>query len=296
MKRSQIFEQPDFIPVFEDYSHFLGKCIGITGQMGILGGILSERLTSNKVNVEGYPGDIIDTASLEGWFKKYHFDYFFHFAAIVSVSEVMANPLKAYDVNVIGSYNICKQIIETQPSCRLFLASTSHVYKGKLVLEESASTAVSEEQPDTFYGVSKLAAERISKPILDQYEIDYCIGRIFSFSSKNQKEPYLVPTLYRKLKETPDGGMLEIINPDSVRDIMDADTVIDCVLHLAQSGFKGTLDIGCGYGISIKDIAYRICKLLGKKIHISGVNKGEPNSLVANVETLKQVLSEGMHL
>jgi nucleoside-diphosphate-sugar epimerase len=90
--------------------------------------------------------------------------------------------------------------------------------------------------------------------------------------------------------------MLEIINPDSVRDIMDADTVIDCVLHLAQSGFKGTLDIGCGYGISIKDIAYRICKLLGKKIHISGVNKGEPNSLVANVETLKQVLSEGMHL
>ncbi len=296
MKRRQIFEQPDFIPVFEDYSYYSGKCVGITGQIGVLGGILSERLTSNKVNVEGYPGDITDVKSLEDWFRKHHFNYFFHFAAIVPVSEVMGDPLKAYDVNVIGSYNICKQIIETQPSCRLFLASTSHVYKGKPVLGESASTAVSEEQPDTFYGVSKLAAERISRPILDQYKIDYYIGRIFSFSSKSQKEPYLVPTLYRKLKETPDGGMLEIINPDSVRDIMDADTVIDCVLHLAQSGFKGTLDIGCGYGMSIKDIAYRICKLLGKKIHISGVNKGEPNSLVADVETLKNILSKGKNL
>jgi nucleoside-diphosphate-sugar epimerase len=208
----------------------------------------------------------------------------------------MANPLKAYDVNVIGSYNICRQIIETQPSCRLFLASTSHVYKGKLVLGESASTAVSEEQPDTFYGVSKLAAERISRPILDQYKIDYCIGRIFSFSSKNQKEPYLVPTLYRKIKETPDGGMLEITNPDSVRDIMDADTVIDCVLHLARNRFKGMLDIGSGKGMSIKDLGYHICKSLGKKIQIHGVNKVQPNFLIANVETLKQILSKGMHL
>jgi nucleoside-diphosphate-sugar epimerase len=208
----------------------------------------------------------------------------------------MNNPLKAYDVNVIGSYDICKQIIETQVNCWFFLASSSHVYKSSPISGEPALTVNSDEEPDTFYGVTKLMAEQISSPILDQYRVDYCIGRIFSFTSAIQKEPYLVPTLRRKIEETPENGVLEIINPDSVRDIMDADTVIDCVLYLAKKRFKGTLDIGSGKGMSIKDIGYYICKSLGKKIQIRGVNKIEPNSLVANVETLKQVLPKGKHL
>lgn len=296
MKRSQIFEQPAFIPIFTDYSYFLGRCVGMTGQSGLLGGILSERLTTHNIHVEAYQGDITDIVSLGVWFRKHRFDYFFHFAAIVPVSQVMDDPLKAYNVNVVGSYNTCSQIIETQANCWLFLASSSHVYKCSQISGEQVLKVGSAEEPDTFYGVTKLAAERISRPILDQYKVDYCIGRIFSFSSMAQKEPYLVPTLRRKIEETAENGVLEIINPDSIRDIMDADTVIDCVLHLAQRRFKGTLNIGSGKGISIKDVGYHIMKLLGKKIQICGVNKSQPDSLVADIRILKQVLSEDRRL
>jgi UDP-glucose 4-epimerase/GDP-4-dehydro-6-deoxy-D-mannose reductase len=292
MKRSQIFEQPAFIPIFTDYNHFLGKCVGVTGQNGLLGGILSERLTTHNIHVEAYPGDITDVTSLRDWVRKHRFDYFFHFAAIVPVSRVMDEPLKAYNVNVVGSYNICSQIIETQANCWLFLASSSHVYKSSPISEEQVLKVGSAEEPHTFYGVTKLVAEQISRPILDQYKVDYCIGRIFSFSSMAQNEPYLVPTLRRKIEETAENGILEIINPDSIRDIMDADTIIDCVLHLAQKRFKGILNIGSGKGTSIKDIGYTIAKLLKKKIQIRGVNKSQPNSLVADVRTLKQVLLE----
>jgi len=296
MKWSQLFEQPAFIPVFTDYSHFLGKCIGVTGRSGLLGGILSERLAAHNVNVEAYPDDITDITSLRAWFRKHRFDYFFHFGAIVPVNQVMDDPLKAYNVNVIGSYNICSQIIEAHRNCWLFLASSSHIYKCSPISGEPAIKVGSAEEPETFYGVTKLAAERICGPILDQYKVDYCIGRIFSFSSVTQQEPYLVPTLRREIEETPENGVLEIINPDSVRDIMDADTVIDCVLHLAQKRFKGIINIGSGKGMSIKDIGCNIMKLLGKKIQIRGVNKSEPNSLVADVQTLKQVLSENRRL
>lgn len=296
MSRSQFFEQPSFIPIFKDYSHFLGKSIGVTGQSGVLGGVLCNRLDNHKIHVEAYHGDITNIRSLEVWFKKYQFDYFFHFAAIVPVNQVMHHPLRAYDVNVIGSYNICKQIIETQKDCWLFLASSSHIYKANPILSKQALKEGSAKEPDTFYGVSKLAAERICIPILDQYEVDDCIGRIFSFSGATQKEPYLVPTLRRKINETPEKGVLEIVNPNSVRDIMDAETVVDCVFHLAQKHFKGILNIGSGKGMSVKNITCHIMKLLGKTPKIRGVNKTKPNALVADVHVLKQVLSKSEHV
>jgi nucleoside-diphosphate-sugar epimerase len=292
MTRTQYFKQPDFIPIFTDYMQFSGKCIGITGQRGVLGGILSERLIAHNVRVEAYPFDVTDAASLNAWFKKHNFDYFFHFAAIVPVIQVMNEPLKAYRVNVIGSYNICNQIIETQPNCWLFLASSSHIYKSSPIPGEKILKVGSSEGPESFYGVTKLAAERISRPILDQCKVDYCIGRIFSFSSRAQKEPYLIPTLRRKIAEAAPNDVLEIINPDSIRDIMDADTVIDCVLHLAQKRFKGTINIGSGKGMSIMDIGQHMMKLLEKRNQIRGVNKSQPNALVADVHDLKQVIAE----
>lgn len=296
MTRLRLFEQPPFIPVFEDYSYFQGKSIGVTGQGGVLGRILSERLVSQGIRVEGYLADITDVRSLETWFKEHGFDYFFHFAGIVPTSKVMDDPLKAYDVNVIGSYNICKQIIATQANCWLFLASSSHVYKNSPLAEQMPLAVGSAKDPSTFYGATKLAAERICAPILDKYGVDYCIGRIFSFSSIIQKEPYLVPTLRRRIEELSQHDVLEIVNPDSVRDIMDADTVIDCVLHLAQRRFKGIINIGSGKAMSIKDIALHLMKLLGEKNQICGVNQSPPDSLVADVQTLREVLSKRIEL
>jgi len=297
MKRTQYFKQPEFIPIFTDYSHFFGKSIGITGQHGILGGILSERLISHNIRVEAYPFDVTDAETLNDWFNKYNFDYFFHFAAIVPVSQVMLDPLKAYRVNVIGSFNICNQIIENQPNSWLFLASSSHVYRGSPISEEQQILKVGfAEAPDSFYGVTKLVAEQISRPILDQHKANYCIGRIFSFSSIAQKEPHLIPTLRRKISEMAPSDVLEIINPDSIRDIMDAETVIDCLLYLAQNKFEGTLNIGSGKGMRILDIAYHIMELLGKKNQIRGVNKSLPNTFVADVDTLMQVVSEKRRL
>ena len=292
MTRHQYFEQPSFIPIFDDYSYFAGKCIGITGQRGVLGGILSQRFAAHHIKLEAYPSDITDLTTLHEWFKKHHFDYLFHFAAIVPVVQVTQDPLKAYRVNVIGSYNISHQVIETQPHCWLFLASSSHVYKGSQISGEELLKVGSAEEPESFYGTTKLMAERISRPILEHCKMNYCIGRIFSFSSTTQKEPYLIPTLSRRIAELAPDENLEIINPDSVRDIMDADTVIDSVLHLAKERYQGTLNIGSGHGMSVKELTIHLMKLLGKTNEILGVNKSQPNALVADINPLKQAIAD----
>ena len=289
MNRPQLFDQPSFIPIFENYSYFNNKIIGLTGHRGVLGRIMCKRLSSNGLKTDAFPGDITDAQNLGTWFNEHNFDYFFHFAAVVPTKEVAKYPLKAFKTNVIGTYNICKQIIKTQTDCWLFLASSSHVYKPTGIKEGQQLMVGSIEEPQTFYGKSKLASELITRPVLEKHNIDYCIGRIFSFSSSIQKEPYLAPTLKRKIKELKDNDVLAIINPDSVRDIMDAETVVDCVLHLAQKRFNGTINIGAGRGMNIKEIAHQVAKSLKKTIQVQGINKNKPDSLVADVNDLKQL-------
>lgn len=290
MIREQFFEQPSFIPAFEDYSFLRDKHVGITGYNGVLGSIISKRIEEQGIRITSYCNDTTDAVSLHSWFKKHRFDYFFHFAAIVPVTEVQNDPLKAYEVNAIGSYYICKEIIKTQSSCWFFIASTSHVYKkqpadGYNLLKEN-----SPKEPTSIYGKTKLLAEQISIPILEQYKVLYCVGRIFSFTSAIQKEPYLVPAIRRKIETTPPKGILNIINPDCVRDIVDAETVVDCILHLAHNYFTGIVNIGSGEGKRIIDIACYTMKLARKNIQIKGENKIVPDSLVADVTLLKKAL------
>jgi UDP-glucose 4-epimerase len=292
MRRLQRFDQPDFIPEFEYYDHFTGKCIGLTGYKGTLGRILHRHLLRHGIRVETYLGDITDRSSLESWFRKNRFDYLFHFAAMVPVHNVTHNRMRAYETNTIGTYNICKQVISNQPNLWLFLASSSHVYRPRGIQNKTPITEDFSLEPNNFYGVSKLAGEQVSRPILDAYDVSYCIGRIFSFSSVRQKGAYLVPSLAWKIKQLPDNGMLEVMDGKSIRDIMDAETVIDCLLYLAKGRFKGTLNIGSGVGMDVEGIARHIALRLKKRIRIKRIRTKPPDSLVADVNVLKNFISE----
>ncbi|MHC4657565.1 MAG: DegT/DnrJ/EryC1/StrS family aminotransferase [Planctomycetota bacterium] len=75
-----------------------------------------------------------------------------------------------------------------------------------------------------------------------------------------------------------------------VRDIVDAETVIECILHLACNHFKGIVNIGSGEGKRIIDIAHHIMKLANKNIQIKGINETVPDSLVADVTLLRKTL------
>lgn len=289
--REQLFDQPSFLPMFEDYRALRGKCIGITGHQGVLGKILYDRFLHHGVSIEPYVQDITDTVALAAWFREKHFDYFFHFAAVVPTRQVADNPLVAYETNVLGGFNICKNIIRMERDCWLFLSSSSHVYKPNPVPGEQCLRVGSLEQPDSFYGISKLVCEQVSRPVLEYADVSYCIGRIFSFSGTRQTEPYLVPTLIRKIKELPEDGVLDIVNPHSVRDISDAESVIDSILYLAKSRSKGIVNIGSGVGMRIEDIAHHIARKLHKTIRTSAVGEQAPNSLVADVSALKEIVS-----
>ena len=89
----------------------------------------------------------------------------------------------------------------------VFFSSTSHVYKPS----NSKLNEKSKIDPISYYGLTKLKAE---KYIIDNLEgkINYCIGRIFSTTNKNQKKNYLVPDLKKKIKKAKTKLVLKNLN------------------------------------------------------------------------------------
>jgi nucleoside-diphosphate-sugar epimerase len=283
------FVRPEFLTQPVNYTAFRGQSVGLSGHRGVLGSILQARLQQQGITVHAYPGNINDQAALGSWFAAHHFSHFFHFAALVPVALVEKDPMSAYQTNVIGTFNICQQLQLTQHGCWLFHCSSSHVYKPTptaACLDENAPL-----QPQTFYGVTKLAAERVVADLLDKLVLPYCIGRVFSFSHASQAEPYLVPTLRRRIGELADGATLQVVNPSAVRDIQDADTVVDCILQLAQRGTRGTFNIGTGVGLSVREIAFAVARQLGKSLRIDGVDRDAAACLIADTHRLKQALA-----
>ncbi len=291
MKSQLLFERPDFIPVFNSFQRFKNKQVGITGYRGVLGGILYRKFLEKKIKVVAYPGDILDIPTLQRWFDKNRFDYFFHFAAVVPIDTVDKDPIKAYSTNAIGTFNISEAIVESQPDCWLFLASSSHIYKPNLLKSRRKIKTSDDEGPVSLYGKSKLAGEKISTPFLKYFDREYCIGRIFSFASLSQKEPFLIPSLIRKIEKLNDGDILQINNHLSIRDIMDAESVIDSILYLALSKYRGIINIGSGKAITVKKIAENIAEKLNKKIIVKGTNQKYSNSLVADISELKKIIN-----
>ena len=89
---------------------------------------------------------------------------------------------KAYDVNYNGTKNLTDLLLKYNIRW-FFFSSTSHVYKPS----NSKLNEKSKIDPISYYGLTKLKAE---KYIIDNLEgkINYCIGRIFSTTNKNQKK------------------------------------------------------------------------------------------------------------
>ena len=289
MTANNPFERAEFIPEFTDFSAFRGHNIGLTGARGVLGHLLQARLVRHDIQTAAYPGDINDGDALAAWFANHRFDHFFHFAALVPVAAVEGDPLLAFQTNVIGTFNVCRQLLRTQPGCWFFHCSSSHVYK-----PTTQPTPIAEDapkDPPTFYGATKRTAEQVVEILLGKLQAPYCIGRVFSFTHAHQRAPYLVPSLRQSIAALQDGDTLQVDNPSSVRDIQDADQVIDAILRLAQSAAVGTVNIGTGVGQSVGDIALAVARSLGKSIRVAGIDRDTPGSLIADTSRLRFLLA-----
>ncbi len=282
--------RPAFLPPLEGLGPLAGAQVALTGQRGVLGALLATRLAQGGAQVQGYPGDVNDADGLRAWLAPLEARHVFHLAARVPVERVEADPVGAYQVNAIGMFNLCRAVILRGKPAWVFHCSTSHVYAPRAdgaPLAESAPV-----EPATWYGTTKLAAERICAELLGKAGVPCCIGRVFSCTHARQQPPYLVPSLRQRIAALPEGGTLEVRNPSAVRDLQDAAHVVDAILLLAMAGASGVVNIGSGVGRSVRELALAIAAEAGRHIAVTGEDV-DAGGLVADTTRLRGLLGGG---
>lgn len=255
------------------------KIIGLTGYKGVLGKEIIKQF--KNVKIISYKNDIRDTQQIKKWLSKYNFDAIIHLAAIVSTSEVLNDKKKAKIVNYDSTKNLINEIIDLKKkNIWFFYASTSHVYNftAKKIKESQVC------KPINYYGYTKYLAE---KYLISKKDMNICIGRIFSFSSKKQKENFFIPSVIRKLKDKK-SKIVEFDNVNHERDFLTIEDIVKAIKVLYNKRKKGVFNICSSKKVKLSDIITELNRYFRKKILIKSKNKNNL-MLIGDNKKLKKV-------
>ena len=274
------------------------KPVVVTGGAGFVGGNLTkfliqegyevvvlDNLSTGKIKnidkrADFYSVDITNRNKLFELFKKIKPKFVFHLAANASIILAEENKLENCKNNLIGTINVLDGLIELDSVKQLIFASTFKVYDS-IMPQEGYSTISSPTNPNSIYGIMKLAAEKI---IVHQSKIPFTSLRMFNVIGPLQRlddktQGVLSIFLGQKLRgEKP----TVYNNGEQTRDFVFIDDVCGAFLKSIEneSAHNKILNIGTGIETSI----LQIIKLLGIKDY--GVGKRQDDHIYSKMGDL----------
>ncbi len=280
----------------------------VTGGAGFLGAALANRLVTEGHTVlalddltAGDPrrlsagvlltrGDVRDIPKL--WTLLQSVDCVYHLAARVRVPESIYYPSDYNAVNVGGTVAVMEAMRDTGVR-RVVFASSGALYG------EQEHQPVHERQlpnPNSPYGVSKVAAEYYLSTLGTLYKIETVSLRVFNAYGPGQDlPPSYPPVIPQLLKQAQTGGSLVIFGDgNQTRDFVFLDDVVDALVAAATATDvnRAVINVGSGREVSINDLAACVGRALGKRIgvlHNQG-HEGGVSRLVANVDLARDLL------
>ncbi|MFH0954567.1 MAG: UDP-glucose 4-epimerase GalE [Candidatus Micrarchaeota archaeon] len=270
--------------------------------------IVDSLVSSSKANIPSkakfYPADLLDSKALEKVFSNEKPDSVLHFAGFIQVGESVANPLKYYHNNIIGSINLLNAMKKFDCD-KIVFSSTAAVYGNPL------QTPITEDdplKPVNPYGHSKLIVEQMLSDcqktgILNFVCLRYfnACGASFGTGENHVPETHLIPLVLQSLQnpkkplfvfgndyDTPDGTCVR--DYVHVEDLARAHWL--ALQFLVNEKKSDYFNLGSGEGNSVLEIISAAEKATGKKISFEYKDKrpGDPPRLVASNQKARSVL------
>jgi UDP-glucose 4-epimerase len=256
----------------------------VTGGAGFLGAALANRLVHDGHQVRvidnlttGDParldprafferGDVADIPKL--WTLLHGVDCVYHLAARVSVAESILYPRDYNHVNVGGTVSVMEAMRDAGVK-RVVLASSGALYG------EQVHQPVSEDQrpnPNSPYGVSKLAAEYYVRTIGALWKIETVALRIFNAYGPGQRtRPAHPPVVPQFLKQALRGGSLVVLGSgQQTRDFVYVDDVVEALVSAASAEGvdQQLINIGSGAEVRVDELAATVERVVGTPVSV----------------------------
>lgn len=203
----------------------------ITGMSGFVGDHLATLLAEQGHEVHGYDlrhnQDLRNYEQLRNTLDVLRPDKIFHLAALAYVPESTANPVRAIDVNTIGSINLLEAVRQLGLKTKIHMAGTSEEYGDAGPNEGDIINPLSP------YAISKAAMDYFGRLYARAYGMEVVVTRAFNHAGPGRGEMYAESAFAKQIVEVELGrrkvvehGNLESIrNYTDVRDIVRAYTL-----------------------------------------------------------------------
>jgi UDP-glucose 4-epimerase len=214
-------------------------------------------------------------------------EYVFHLGANASVPNSLKHTRYDFETNALGSFNVFEAAKDVGVS-RVIYASSAAVYG------EPEYTPADEKhplRPTSFYGESKLAAERVGMMYHKMFGLGFTAIRIFNTYGPRQPR-YVLADLIRKLKRNP--RELEVLGTGKqIRDYCYVSDTVGAFIAAAENEEMNgdAYNISGGAPVSIRELVGIVLKVMDLpdcKVTYTGQSwKGDIDRLDADISKIR---------
>ena len=234
-------------------------------------------------------GDIRDKEFIDKVLKDV--DVVINLAALISIPYSYKASRSYIDTNVNGLLNILTASLSSKVK-QVIQISTSEVYGTPKKVPIKEDFPLNAQSP---YAASKIAADQLALSFHKSFGLPVSIIRPFNTYGPRQSTRAIIPTIITQALQN---KKIEIGSLFPKRDLLFVEDTVNGII--AAIGNKRSLgkviNLGSGFEISIKDLANKICKILGikKKLKHSKLRvrpkKSEVQRLLASTKEAKKIL------
>ena len=286
----------------------------VTGGCGFIGTHLCRRLLAEGHSVlvvdnesngsrENLPsgvkfirGDVTRPAEIEPAFAR-GLDAVCNIAGQVSIIRAFSDPTLDLRTNVEGTLNVLQLCVKHRVP-RLIHASSMTLYGDCLAVPTPESERC---QPDSYYGITKLAAERYvhATALRSDLGFDFAVTSLRMFSVYGPGQSFSNP--YQGVLGIFSGNLLRgepitvFGDGEQTRDFVYIGDVIDAWVKVLKtpSSYGKIINIGSGRSLSINELASAVVAAFGAAGHPivrAATRPGEQRSVRAHIGLAKSVL------
>lgn len=239
----------------------------ITGIEGFVGPHLKNVLEQNDIEVYGsylldpvlsspnfFHMDLLDKSEIRSVLSKIQPDAIFHLAGFSSVRQSFENPNLCKKVNIEGTENILKTLIELEFNPNIVVVSSGEVYGIPKFTPITESHPIAPRSP---YGESRLLQEEICLKYFREHDMQIKISRSFNHTGPGQPDVFVTPSFAHQIVNIERGFQkkIRVGNLHVIRDFCDVRDVSRAYYALMTNGSSGEIYNVCsGKGYEIQHL------------------------------------------